>query len=210
MRFNRSLEEHIRLAFQFAIFIDDFKSWEQSIGAVVGKGGSIGTAVNQSVLLCKSVIQCIQLILCLFDFAVGVILCLQFNQVADAIPYPRVCRDRIIFFLQFIGNFVFGDFSVNVWYCFVQKLRKVGVFKRLTGCFRSEATAYHFHFAEYHFRVLNKKWVHSYTVFVGVKMNPVRLNIYEPVSLLQKQNIGYDLCPGIAFEGVIRKSDCSE
>ena len=41
-------------------------------------------------------------------------------------------------------------------------------------------------------------------------MNPIRLNIYEPVSLLQKQNIGYNLCSGIAFEGVIRKSDCSE
>ena len=153
MRFYRPFEEHIRLAFQFAIFVDDFKSRQQSIGAVVGKGGSIGTAVNQSVLLCKSVIQCAQLILCLLDFAVGVILCLQFNQVADAIPYPnhtldtvlggcrylyrrhtgvlteidfivqnrvrevpyrRVCRDRIIFFIQFIGNFVFGDFSVNV------------------------------------------------------------------------------------------------
>ena len=153
MRFNRPFEEHIRLAFQFAIFVDNLKSGEQSIGAVVGKGGSIGTAVNQSVLLCKAVIQSVQFFLCLFDFAVGVVLGLQFNQVADAIPYPnhtlntvlggcrylyrghtgvlteidflvqncvrevpyrRVCRDRIIFFLQLVGNLVFGDFSVNV------------------------------------------------------------------------------------------------
>ena len=41
-------------------------------------------------------------------------------------------------------------------------------------------------------------------------MNPVRLNIYESVSLLQEQNIGYNLCPGIAFESVIREPDCSE
>ena len=41
-------------------------------------------------------------------------------------------------------------------------------------------------------------------------MNPVRFNINEPVSLLQEQNIGYNLCPGIAFEGITRKSDCSE
>ena len=59
-------------------------------------------------------------------------------------------------FLNKIVNLVFGDFSVNVLDCFVQKLRKVGIFKRFTGCFRSETTAYHFHFAEYHFRVLNK------------------------------------------------------
>ena len=153
MRFYRPFEEHICLAFQFAIFVDDLKSREQSIGTVVGKGRSIGTAVNKSVLLCKAVIQCVQLFLCLFDFAVRVILGLQFNQIADAISYPnhtlnavlggcrylhrghtgvlteidfvvqnrvrevpyrRVCRDRIIFFLQLIGYFVFGDFSVNV------------------------------------------------------------------------------------------------
>ena len=153
MRFYRPFEEHICLAFQFAIFVDDLKSREQSIGAVVGKGRSIGTTVNQSVFLCKTVIQSVQLILCLFDFTVRVILGLQFNQVADAISYPnhtldtvlsgcrylyrrhtgvlseidfvvqnrvrevpyrRVCRDGIIFFLQLVGNLVFRDFSVNV------------------------------------------------------------------------------------------------
>ena len=96
MRFNRPCEEHIRLAFQFAIFIDNLKSGEQSIGAVVGKGRSIGTAVNQSVLLCKAVIQSVQLFLCLFDFPVGVILGLQFNQVANAISYPNHTLDTVL------------------------------------------------------------------------------------------------------------------
>ena len=96
MRFNRPFEEHIRLAFQFAIFVDDLKSREQSIGAVVGKSGSIGTAVNQSVLLCEAVIQSVQLFLCLFDFAVGVILGLQFNQVSDAISYPNHTLDTVL------------------------------------------------------------------------------------------------------------------
>ena len=37
-------------------------------------------------------------------------------------------------------------------------------------------------------------------------MHPVRFNIHDPVALLQKKNVGRNLCPGIRFKCSIGKS----
>ena len=72
------------------------------------------------------------------------------------VPHRWVCRDRIIFFIKLICNLIFRDFSVNIDNSFIQQLSEVCVFKCFASCFRSETTRYHFHLAQYHFRVLNK------------------------------------------------------
>ena len=58
--------------------------------------------------------------------------------------------------------------------------------------------------------MVNEILVHSYAVLIFIKENPIRLNIYDPVTLLQDQNIRSHLRAGIAFKGVVRQSDGTE
>ena len=57
MRFNGSFCKQVSLAFQFSIVIQHLKCRKQRIGAVLRKGGNIGSAVNESVLLGELVIE---------------------------------------------------------------------------------------------------------------------------------------------------------
>ena len=52
-----SLVEYIRLAFKLPFIAQDLKSREQRKGAVLRKGGDVGTAVDKSVLLGKGIIK---------------------------------------------------------------------------------------------------------------------------------------------------------
>lgn len=61
MRLDGTLGEHIRLAFQVLILIQLFQRAEKIIGAVIGKGQSIGTGIDKSVFCGKTVIEGVQL-----------------------------------------------------------------------------------------------------------------------------------------------------
>ena len=88
--------------------------------------------------------------------------------------------------------------------CFVQKLGKVGVFIRDNGIFFAKSAGHGFPVAQYHFRVIYKVGVHLHTVFIGVQVYPLRLNINEPVPFLQDQNIRNNLRSGVSLKGVVR------
>ena len=93
---------------------------------------------------------------------------------------------------------------MNIGYGFIEQAFKVCVFIRHAGGFLTETTGYHLHITENHFGVLNKIAVHSDTVFFGIKVYPIRFNIYDSVTLLKDKNIRHDLCTCVALKGVIR------
>ena len=56
---NGALYEHIRLALQIAVVIQDFQRTEQRIAAVLGEGKIVAPAVQQAVFGSKIVIQAV-------------------------------------------------------------------------------------------------------------------------------------------------------
>ena len=99
---------------------------------------------------------------------------------------------------------------MNVCNGFAELLCKVSSLIRYTEGFRTETPRYHFHLAEYHFGMLYKVAVHRNAVLVCAEMHPVRLNIYNAVTLLQDENIRNDFRSGVALKGVIRQTDSAE
>ena len=57
--------------------------------------------------------------------------------------------------------------------------------------------------------MLHKVGVHTDTIFIGVQMHPVRLNVRHAVTLLQKNNIAGDFRSGIGLKRIVWKSDCT-
>ena len=80
-------------------------------------------------------------------------------------------------------------------------------FKGDAGRLRPIGAADLLHLAQNHFRVVDEILVHLEAVFIDAKMHPIRLNIYEGISLLQEQNIGRDLRAGSALERVVGQTD---
>ena len=70
-RLDCAFGEHIRLAFEIVVLIEHFQGAEQIVGAVIGKGEGIATAVDKTVLCCEIVIESVQLSLGLSDSFIG-------------------------------------------------------------------------------------------------------------------------------------------
>ena len=79
--------EHIRLPQEFVVFVQDFQTAQQIVGAVIRECQPISFGIDQSILCREGIIQFIQLCLFCGDFLVG---CqgihLEVNQLPDAIP----------------------------------------------------------------------------------------------------------------------------
>ena len=58
--------------------------------------------------------------------------------------------------------------------------------------------------------MIDKVTVHRYAVLVCAKMHPIRLNIYQTVTLLQDKNIRNNFRSGITLKGVVRQTNCTE
>ena len=55
--------------------------------------------------------------------------------------------------------------------------------------------------------MLYKVAVHTDSVFIRIKMNPIGFDIGHTVALLQKYNVTCDLSPRILLEGVVGETD---
>ena len=75
------------------------------------------------------------------------------------------------------------------------------------GCLGAVGPADGLHLAQHHIRVLDKVAVHANAVGVRVQGYPVRLNVNEPVPLLQEQNIRGHVRARCTLEGVVREAD---
>ena len=66
-RLNGTLGEHIRFAFEVVVLVENFQGAKKIIGAVVCKGESVATAVNQAVFCYEFVVEVVQFSLGLTD-----------------------------------------------------------------------------------------------------------------------------------------------
>ena len=64
--------------------------------------------------------------------------------------------------------------------------------------------------AQNHFRVIDKVAVHGVSFFGTVQMHPIRNDVDRMVTLLQEQDVGNNLCPGILLKGVIWQTDSTK
>ena len=86
-------------------------------------------------------------------------------------------------------------------------------FQALNGIYRIIHTvggAFRFLPAKHHFRVVDKILIDCEAVLGLPSPGPVRYNIQRAVPLLQEDNVGYDLGPGVLFESVIGQTDGSQ
>ena len=70
-RLDRAFGEHIRFAFEIVVLVENFQGAKQIVGAVIGKGESVATAVDKTVLCGEIVVEFVQLSLGLSDRLVG-------------------------------------------------------------------------------------------------------------------------------------------
>ena len=90
----------------------------------------------------------------------------------------------------------------------MEKLGKGSVLICFAGSFQlPEAGTFVYHPSKHHFGMLYKVAVHRDAVLVRVKVNPVWLDIYHSVTLLQNQNIARDLRACVGSESVVGKPD---
>ena len=93
---DRPFGEHIRFAFQFTVFIQDFQGTEQVIGRIVTESQCVGTAVDQSVFRGIVVIPLVQFLLQRMDCFFAVIVQLGIHQAMNAVPQGNHALDPFL------------------------------------------------------------------------------------------------------------------
>ena len=129
-----------------------------------------------------------------------------FHKTKAEIADRRVSGDRLIILLQFL-HLIFRDLGMKVLHRFGKQVRQVCVLIGSTGTVHTKPGTFHDHFPQNHFRVLNEIAVLSDTVFVGVQMYPVRLDVRHTVFLLQENDVAGDFRAGVALEGIVGQTN---
>ena len=70
-RLDGAFGEHIRFAFEIVVLVENFQRAKQIVGAVIGKGKSIATAIDKTVLCREIVVERVQFTLGLSDSFIG-------------------------------------------------------------------------------------------------------------------------------------------
>ena len=65
-------------------------------------------------------------------------------------------------------------------------------------------------FAQDHLRVVNEVAVDGKTVCIFAQVYPIRFNLYGAVTLLQEDDVRYNLCASIGLEGIVGQADCAQ
>ena len=66
-RLDSAFSEHIRFAFEIVVLVENFQGTKQIVGAVIGKGESVATAIDKTVLCREIVVERVQFTLGLSD-----------------------------------------------------------------------------------------------------------------------------------------------
>ena len=90
MGLDGALGEHIRLALQLAVLVNDFQRAEQIVAGIIGKGQSVCPVIDKTIFCGKAVIEPVQFSLFILD---GAVRCggvhLQINELLDTFPQPH-------------------------------------------------------------------------------------------------------------------------
>ena len=90
MGLDGALGEHIRLAFQLAVLVNDFQRAEQIVAGIIGKGQSVRPVIDKTIFCREAVIEPVQFGLFILN---GAVRCggvhLQINELLDTFPQPH-------------------------------------------------------------------------------------------------------------------------
>ena len=92
-RADRSLGEHIRLAFEISFIVQIFQGAEQEVARILAERGCCATAVDKTVFLAVGIVLVVQTGLQLFNILIREVFQLGVNQFAAGIPQGHQCAD---------------------------------------------------------------------------------------------------------------------
>ena len=128
------------------------------------------------------------------------------------ILHVRVCRERFCVLVKFIvRDFRLCDFRMDVLNCCFQLLGKVCALDGLDrGFLLAVLCTFSRDLTQHHFRMLRKILVDGVFLRRCAKVYPLCPLHCRPVTLLQKQDVRYYACIGIALERIVRQANCTD
>ena len=128
------------------------------------------------------------------------------------ILHVRVCRERFCILVKFIvRDFRLCDFRMDVLNGCFQLLCKVCALDGLDcGFLLTVLCTFSRDLAQHHFRMLRKILVDGVSLRRCAKVYPLCPLHCRPVTLLQKQNVGYYACIRIALERIVWQANCAD
>ena len=87
------LGEHICLAFQLSVLVDDFQRTEQIVAGIIGKGQPVRPVIDKTIFCGKAVIEPVQFSLFILDGA-------EFYPCQKACFYTYVCIGLHILYVR--------------------------------------------------------------------------------------------------------------
>ena len=90
---DRSLGEHIRLAFEVSLIVQIFQGAEQEVAGILTERGCCATAVDKTIFLAVGIVLVVQTGLQLFNILIREVLQLGVNQLTAGIPQGHQCAD---------------------------------------------------------------------------------------------------------------------
>ena len=90
---DRSLGEHIRLAFEVSFIVQIFQGAEQEVAGILTERGCCATAVDKTVFLAVGIVLVVQTGLQLLNILIRKVLQLGIDQFAAGIPQGHQCAD---------------------------------------------------------------------------------------------------------------------
>ena len=123
-----------------------------------------------------------------------------------------VCRERFCVLVKFIvRDFRLCDFRMDVLNCCFQLLGKVCALDGLDrGFLLAVLCTFSRDLTQHHFRMLRKILVDGVSLRRCAKVYPLCPLHCRPVTLLQKQDVRYYACIGIALECIVRQANCTD
>ena len=128
------------------------------------------------------------------------------------ILHVRVCRERFCILVKFIiRDFRLCDFRMDVLNGCFQLLCKVCAFDGFDrGFLLAVLCTFSRDLAQHHFGMLCKILVDGVSLRRCAKVYPLCPLDCRPVTLLQKQDVGYYACIGIALERIVWQANCAD
>ena len=128
------------------------------------------------------------------------------------ILHVQVCRERFCVLVKFIvRDFWLCDFRMDVLNGCFQLLCKVCALDGFDRSFLlTVLCTFSRDLAQHHFRMLRKILVDGVSLRRCAKVYPLCPLHCRPVTLLQKQNVGYYACIRIALERIVWQANCTD
>ena len=149
-----------------------------------------------------------------FHAAVFAVIDIAVHKRKGKVPHRRIGGDA---FFRFFGEFfllvtvVFRDVAMYIGNGVCKLVGKFCAGKRLHSTFLfAVLRAFLGQFTQHHVGMIHKVLVDGVSLLCFPKMYPIWFNGDWAVTLLQKQNVGYDARTRVGKKGIVRQADCPQ